>query len=168
MKRFIDYTDIFIEAPCYLGYLWMAGGFCKKYLETSKRKELLFVVFSFIGWLGLNIVNRRYPFLHIFLMLLNQILFMGLVLWLFEADKEKNFLASSMIMLVLLLAESFCGSFFSCLALFWRHTIKNIPEPFLNDLESGLIGCIGYCAAILAVYWMSKHLTSVFSGKRRK
>lgn len=45
MKQLFDDTDIFIEALCYAGYLWMADKFCKTYLETSKRNELLFVLF---------------------------------------------------------------------------------------------------------------------------
>ena len=59
MKQFLDYADIIVTAPCYLGYLCMADKFCKKYLEASKKNELLFVIFSFASWLTLNIAARE-------------------------------------------------------------------------------------------------------------
>lgn len=168
MKQLLDYADILIKAPCYMGYLWTADTFCKKYLETSKKNERLFLIFSFSGWLLLNMANRWYPVSYIILMLLNHIVFMGLVLLLFQAGREKKILAASMLMIVLTLVENFFGSLLSCLALFFRHTVKKIPEPFLSTLESGLIEGISYCLVIMAVYWISNHLMSIFYGKRRK
>lgn len=66
MKQFLDYADILIVAPCYLGYLCMADKFCKKYLKVSKKNELLFVIFSFVVWFALNIVSRWLLVPHIF------------------------------------------------------------------------------------------------------
>ena len=51
MKQLLDCTDIFIVAPFFLGYLWAADKFCKKFLGASKRREGLFLFFSFCGWL---------------------------------------------------------------------------------------------------------------------
>ncbi len=48
MSRISDYADILIMAPCYLGYLWAVDKFCKKFLSTSKARELLFVFFPFV------------------------------------------------------------------------------------------------------------------------
>lgn len=165
MKQLFDDTDIFIEALCYAGYLWTAGKFCKTYLETSKRNALLFVVFSFIGWLLINIANRWYFIPYIFLIMLNHIIFMGLVFLLFQEDKGKKFLAASILMVVITLVGNFCNSFLSCLALFFRHTGKKSSEVYLDEWEGRLISCISFCLVMLAVYWISKHLISVFCRK---
>ena len=55
MKQIAGYIDILIMAPFYFGYIWAAYKFCKKYLGTTKKKELLFLFFSIGGWLLLNI-----------------------------------------------------------------------------------------------------------------
>ncbi len=168
MKTLLDYIDILLEVPCYLVYLWMAGEFCKKYLGTSKKNELLFVFFSFCCWLFLNIVNMRYFVPHIFYDMLYNILFIGLVLLLFRAEWEKKILAASMLMTAFRLAANICVSFLSCLVLFFLHTVKKIPNPVLSDWKFGVIGVVGICLTALAVYRMSKHLTSVFRGKPGK
>ena len=131
-------------------------------------KELLFVIFSFCGWLLFNIVNRQHPIPYIFLIMLWHICFMGLLLLLFRADKEKKFLAAAMLITVLTLLGNFCSSFFTCLVLFFRHTGKKTPELFLVNWESELILWGSYVVVIAAVYRMSKHLASVFYGKPRK
>ncbi len=168
MKQILDNADILIIAPFFLGYLRAADIFCKKILGTSKRREWLFLFFSFCGWLFCNIVGRSYSVLYIFSMMLSHIFFMGLVMLLFQSDKEKRILAASMLMLAARLAADFCNSFLSCLVLFFYHIVIKIPEPFLEEWEIGLIGGVSYCFAILTIYWMSKHLASVFCGKRGK
>lgn len=165
MKQFLDCTDILAEAPCYLGYVWAADKFCKKYLGAAKNKELLFVIFSFAGWLFLNMVSRQYPVPYIFLMMPGRIFFMGLVLLLFQADRNKKILAASILMAATVLVGNFCESFLSCLALFFRHTVKNIQEPFLREWETGLIAGAGFCLAILVICGMTGHLASVFDCK---
>ncbi len=57
-------------------------------------------------------------------------------------------------------------SFLSCLELVFLHIVKKIPEPFSEEWAIGLISGIGYCFAILAVHWLSKHLEPVFCGRR--
>lgn len=91
MKQFIEYADILVAVLCYLGYLYMADKFCKKKLGASKKNELLFVIFSFVGWLTLNIVNRCFLVPHIFFVMVEHILFMGLVLLFFRESWEKKF-----------------------------------------------------------------------------
>jgi len=164
----IDYTDILIMAPCYLGYLCMADKFCKKYLRASRKNELLFVMLSFCGWLFINIVSRRYPVPQILYAMLCNILFMGLVLLLFQAGWEKKILAASMLMIIRRTVENIVESLFICLALFCKHTIKKIPEPFLSEWESNVIGYAGWCMVALALYGGSKHLIAVFHGKPEK
>ena len=71
-------------------------------------------------------------------------------------------------MLTASLAAESCASFLSCLVLLYLHIVKNIPEPFFTDLESGLLSGIGYCFAIWVIYRMSGQLEAVFCGKRKK
>jgi len=168
MKQILDYADIFMEAPCFLGYAWAADKFCKKMLGASKKNERMFIFFSFGGCLLLSIAGRKYSMPYILPVMLNHILFMGLVLLLFWAGREKKILAASMLMTFLSLAENFCVSFLSCLTLFFKHTVKKIPEPFFDEWEIGLIGCAGLCLAILCIYRMSRHLEHVFFGKPGK
>ena len=168
MKQFIDYADILAAGPCYLGYLYMGDKFCKKNLGASKKNELLFVFFSFVGWLTLNIVNRCFLVPHIFFVMVGHILFMGLVLLFFRESLEKKILAVSMLMIVMTLVSTFFASFLSCLLLFFQHTMKRVSEPFLSEWETGIISGISYCFVIFAVYWLSGHMEPVFCGKRKK
>ncbi len=168
MKQLLGCADILIGAPFILGYLWAADKFCKKFLGISKRRERLFLILSFCGWLFSCILSRLYSGLYIFTVLLKPIFFMGLVVLLFRSDREKRILAASMLMVVVRLVTDLCDSFLSCLALSFLHIVIKIPEPFLKDWENGLIGDAGYCFAILAVCWMSKHFETIFCGKRGK
>ncbi len=167
MKQLSDYTDILIMAPFYLGYLWAADKFCKKFLGVSKRREWLFLVVSFCGWLFCNFLGRLSSVLYAFCMFLNPVFFIGLVVVLFQSEREKRILAASMLVAVRLAADFF-ASFLSCLELLFLHIVKKIPEPFSKDWAIELISGIGYCFAILAVRWMSKHLETVFCCKPRK
>ncbi len=168
MKQLLDCTDILIVAPFVLGYLWAADKFCKKILGASKRRERLFLIISFCGWLFWNILGRLSFVLYSFSVLLSPIFFIGLVMLLFQSDREKRILAASMLVVAVRLVADFCASFLSCLVLFFLHIVKKIPEPVFENWENGLICGAGYCFAILAVYWMSKHLAPVFCGKPGK
>ncbi len=79
----------------------------------------------------------------------------------------KRILAASVLVAVRLAAD-FPASFLSCLELVFLHIVKKIPEPFSDEWAIGLISGIGYCFAILAVHWLSKHLEPVFCGRRGK
>ena len=165
MKQLLDYADILIAAPFDLGYLCMADKFCKRYLETSKKNELVFIVLSFSGRLILNIANRQYTGPYILYAMLCNILFMGLVFALFRSAWEKKVLAASVLMVTARLAENFCGSLLACLALFFRHTVQKIPEPFIGEWEFWLIICACYCFHTYAVYRMMGRLEPVFESK---
>ena len=168
MKLLLDYGDILIVAPFCLGYLWAADKFCKKLLGASKGREWLFLIFAFCGCLSRNFFARTYSVLYPFLALSSPIFFLGLVILLFRSDWEKRFLAASVLMAAIDLVSGFCTAFLSCLALFFLHRVKGIPEPVLADWTGGLIGGIGYCFAVLAIYRMSKRLEPVFRGKPRR
>lgn len=146
----------------------MADKFCKKKLGASKKNELLFVIFSFVGWLTLNIVNRCFLVPHIFFVMVEHILFMGLVLLFFRESWEKKILAVSMLMIVMTLVSTFSASFLSCLLLFFQHTMKRGSEPFLSEWETGIISSISYCFVIFAIYQMSGYMEPVFYGKRKR
>lgn len=168
MKQLLDYADIFIMAPCYLAYLWKADKFLKKYLETSRKNEILFVSLSLLGWLFLDVLNRRYFALHFFYLMLGNIFFVGLVVLLFRESWEKKLLAAAILMTILRLAANIAEPVLSCLILFYKHTIQKIPEPFVNEWESGVICYIDFCLMILVVHWLSGRLSSVFCGKPGK
>ena len=168
MSWISDYADILIMAPCYLGYLWAVDKFCKKFLSTSKGRELLFVFFFFCGWLLLNIAVRLYAFPYIFYVAAGSIFFIGFVLLCFKAEWEKRIFAAVISLMAVRTVAEFCVSFLSCILLFFQHTVRKIPEPLVGDLAGGMLGGVGYCSAIISVCWMSKHLENVFSGKRGK
>lgn len=168
MNQIADYEGILITAPFYFGYVWASDKFCKKYLGASPKNERWFRFLSFAGWLVLDIASIRHSVLYIFSVMLYAAFFMGLVMLLFQSDREKRFLAASMLVAVIKLVGNFCESLLSCLVLFFRHTVKEIPEPFLGEWEIGFIGCASYCFVILAVCWMSRRLEPVFCGKRGK
>lgn len=168
MKQVLDYADIILEAPCYLGYLWMGEKFCSTCLSTSKKRGQLFLLLSFCVWLCLEIGNRQYSVPYIFPAALNRIFFTGLILLLFEAETEKKILAAFLLMTGTTLVGNVCESSLVCLILFFHHTVKKIPEPFLSEWEAGLTDSVSLLLVILAVYWMSKRLASVFYGKTRK
>ena len=168
MKQFLGYADILIVSPCHLGYLCMADKFCKKSLESSKKNELLFVFFSFVGWLTLNIISSWLLVPHIFFVMVEHVLFIGLVLLLFRESWEKKILVVSVLIIVMTLMSIFFTSFLSCFVLFFQHTVKLVSEPLLSEWETGVISGISCCFVIFAVYWMSGHMEPVFCGKRKR
>lgn len=168
MKQFSDYSDILIIAPCYLGYLCVADKFCKKILESSKKNELLFVIFSFVSWLTLNIVSRWFLVPHIFSVTVEHILFVGLVLMLFRESREKKILTASVLIIVMTLVSTFFTSFLSCFVLLFQHTMRSVSEPLLSEWEIGVISGISCCFVIFAVYWLSGRMEPIFCGKRKK
>lgn len=168
MRQLADYADILIAAPFHLGYLCVADKFCKKYLGASRKNELLFVMFSFAGWLAFNAAGRWAFVPHIFFAAAEHILFMGLSLLFFTESREKKILAASMLMTAMTLVSTISVSFLSCLVLLFGHTVKMVPEPVLSAWESSVICCVSYCFVIFAVHWMSGHLELLFRGGRRK
>lgn len=161
MNQVLEYADIWIRVPGCLGYILAADRFCRKYLGAFRKREFFFVLCSFLGWLSLNTAGRWYPAASLFLIVLNRILFTGLILLFFESDREKKILASSMLMACAALAENFCISLLSCLLLFFRHHVSRISQPVLSGQEILLMEYASLAARILAVCWLSGHLLPV-------
>ncbi len=168
MKLLTDYADLLAVAPFYMGVLWAADKFCKKFLGISRGKERLFLILSFCSWLSRNILGRLSFSLYIFSVLLGPVFFIGLVMVLFGSEKEKRIFTASILMAAIRLVSEFGGSLLSCLVLFFLHTVKKIPEPLIGDWGGGLVSGAGCCFAISAIYWLSKHLEPVFCGRRGK
>lgn len=168
MSRILEYADVLIMASCYLGYLWVSDKFCKKFLGAFKSRELLFIFFSFCGWLFWEIAIRLYVIPYFLSVTVYSLFFIGLVLLCFKAEWEKRIFAAVMLLMAVMVVAGFSVSFLSCMVLFFQHTVGKIQEPFVGDLEGGMLGGVGYCSAIISVCWMSKHLETVFSGKRGK
>lgn len=168
MNRLLNYADIFIIAPCYLAYLWTADKFLKKYMETSRKNETLFVGLTLLGWLFLNVLNRQYFALHFFFLTLENIWFVGLVVLFFRESWEKKLLAAAILMTILRLAANIAEPMISCLILFYKHTIQKMPESFVNEWEAEAICYIVFLLVILAVHWLSGRLSSVFCEKPGK
>lgn len=168
MKQIVDCIDLLLAAPFYLGYLLAANQFCKRYLKASIKNELLFVLFSFSGWLCLNILNRQYSISYMLFILISNLFFIGLIYLLFQANGEKKMLASALLSASVTLIGNFCDSFFSCIALFFCYLQKRSPEVFLDQWKIAWISCFGLCVVSFAVYQMSEHLTFVFSRKSKR
>ena len=160
--------SILISTPYYLGYIWAIDQFCKKYFNISKRNEIIFFSVCFIGQLVMNVINDRYAIPYIIYTLIHHALYMGLVILLFRADVEKKVFASSILITLTALLGDFCGSFLCCIGLFFLHTVKKVPEPFLNDWETYLILYVDFIIVILAICAMSRRLVPVFYGKSRR
>lgn len=160
-------NELWFMIPCYLGYAYAAGRFCKSCLETTRRKEVLFTVLFWSGWMaGAGI--RHGPIPDIIFMILQCACLTVLVLLLFRGEIEKKMLAASMLLAVFTLVGNFCDSALSCLLLVWLHTVKKIPEPFSGERMMGVSACISTAFVILFLYGMSGRAASVFHGKSRK
>jgi len=153
---------------CYSGYIYGVDKFCKEYLEISRINEKIFVLLLFGSRVFINIVNRYCVIPDIFFILLNRLFFIGLILMLFQRNTEKKILVASILITVTTLIENFFVSFFSCLALFFLHTVKSIAAPFLTEQGTSLIVCISLVIVILVIHWMGKGLMSVFYYKTKK
>lgn len=160
--------DILMLIPCRLGYAWVIGQFCKKYLDISKRKEILFTLVCFISQLFLDVINERFRIPNIAYTLLSHTFYMGLVILLFRADIGKKILASSIFITLGTLLGNFCDSFLCFTFLFFLHTFKKTAVPFLNEPEMYLTTYITYIIVIWSIYAISKRLISVFRDKPGK
>ncbi len=152
----------------YLAYLWAAGQFCKKHLAASKKKDWLFVMLSMSVYLVLNRIATLYPDGYILVVTVNHLLFTGLVLLFFQERWEKKILAAAMLMTVMAVGVNFFEAFLSCFALFFKYTVKMVSEPFLCEWEGGGVRGVSQCLAAGSVYWLSKHVQTLFCGRRGK
>lgn len=168
MKQGFNSLFLVLEAICYLGYLWAAVIFCQKYVSVSKRNGLLFTVGAFMGRTLLAMLNQQFLVCYIVVQMLDHTVLIGLMVILFQGEKEKKLLAASMIITVQTLIMDVCGSLLSCVILIFKHTIQKIPVPLIEEWESSIIVCVGFGIAILAIGRTAAHVSSVFYHKSRK
>lgn len=162
-----------IGAFCHAAYLFAAALFCGRYLGGSAPKEAgtgshkngwLFFLLSFVVYLLIETANQSVSGPYILYCMLNQIVFAGLVLVLFPADRERKVLAASMLLAVRAMVTLFCESGLSCVLLFWRHLADKVSQPLLREWENALICCFSFAAAVCVLYWLSKRVAPIFFG----
>ena len=166
MERIWEFKWILGLLPCYLGTIWATGKFCKKYLKIAKRNEMLFWGFLLSSWLLMGAIGECRLVPYMILTLAKQIFFIVLVCVLFQGEQEKKIFVSSLLLLFGILLETFCESFLCGVVLLFMHTVKKIPEPVVGDGAGCLIACLSFLVAIGGICWMSKHFSSIFSGKK--
>lgn len=143
-------------ALCYLGYGWAADRLCKEYLEISRLRERLFVIFFLMGSVLADIINECYSIPYIILALGSHAFLAGLVMLMFRGNKAKKLLAASLLIALMTLAGSFLESFLALLTLFLMHMAKNITDPFLGEWGICLITYIRYAVIVSVICWISK------------
>lgn len=168
MKLILSMTELLVVLPYNLIYLWAADQFCKKYLEITKKKELLFAVILFSSRMLLEIVNQHHFIPYVVMAFLSHVILMGSVLALFQGDIEKKILVSSILITIRSLTADFCQSLFSCLALVWLHTAGHIAVPFLSERASVVISWASFMIVILVLHGISEQLVSVLDSKPGK
>lgn len=162
------YMEFFLEIPFLIGEAWAIDVFCKKFLEVSKEKEKLFLLFLFSGRIALYIIHIFCSDPFIIDAIFRHTLVIGLILLLFQADWEKKLLAASISITVITLVVDFCDSFLSVLVLFLLHNIKGIPVPFIEVREAYLTAYIAYAIAVFMLIWLSEPLKYVFYPRIKK
>ncbi len=166
-----------IGAFCHAVYLFAAALFCGRYLGGSDPKEpgtdsgtgshkngWLFFFLSFVVFLLMETANQIVPGPYILYCMLNQVVFAGLVLALFPAERERKVLAASMLLAVRAMVIPFCESGLSFVLLFWRHLADKDSQPLLREWENALICCFSFAAAVCVLYWLSKRVAPIFFG----
>ncbi len=166
MERIWEFKWILGLLPCYLGTIWAAGKFCKKYLKIAKGNEMLFWGFLLSSWLLMGAIGECRLVPYMILTPAKQICFIVLVCVLFQGEQEKKIFASSLLLMVNALLKAFCESLLCGAALLFMHTVRKIPEPVVGGEAGYWIACLGFLAAMGGICWMSRHFSSIFSGKK--
>lgn len=125
----------------------------------------MFFLLSFVVYLLIETANQSVPGPYILYCMLNQIVFAGLVMALFPADRERKVLAASMLLAVRAMVTLFCESGLSCVLLFWRHLADKVSQPLLREWENALICCFSFAAAVCVLYGLSKRVAPIFFGE---
>ncbi|MBD5445042.1 MAG: GHKL domain-containing protein [Lachnospiraceae bacterium] len=160
--------EILLYLPYTIGNVWAIDVFCKKFLEVSKEKEKLFLLFLFSGKMLLFVLSVFCGLPFIIHALFRHALVIGLVMLSFQTDWEKKLLAASISITVITLVVDFCDSFLSVLVLFILHNIKGIPVPIIEVREAYLTAYIASAIAVFMLIWLSKRLKYVFFPKIKK
>lgn len=166
-----DAAEMFVMALCVFGETAAAAGFCRRILGTSKIKRVLFIALLFSMTVILAMLCGRCQDINFIFRLLYHIIFIGLALFLFEADMEKKILAAAILMTVRRFVCGFFLALFSYMTLVFLHVIKKEPLPVLdaNSTCCYMMICIAYAAEIGSILLLSKRCAAVFDdGKIRK
>ncbi len=159
---------VLLSALCCLAYAIAAGRFCRRFLETSKIKEKLFVCIYFCGIMAFMAAYEYYKLPYIVYGLSEHLFLLGMTALLFRAEMEKKLLTASILITVRTLVWGFCQSFFSCIALVLLHVAKGETESMIANREEYVIICLTFATGIWVISLLPKYLKSVLDGKMRK
>lgn len=159
---------ILLSALCNLAYTIAVSRFYRQYLETSKRKEKLFICIYFGGIMTLMALYEQYGFPYIVYALSEHFFFLGMTVWLFQDKGEKKILTASLLITVRTLVWEFCQSFFFGLTLVFLHTVNGEMEPVIDIWGEYLILCFTFAIGIWVIRFLEKQLKPVLNGKIRK
>ncbi|MCM1388629.1 MAG: GHKL domain-containing protein [Bacillus sp. (in: Bacteria)] len=155
---------------CSLGEAAACEGFSRKVLKTQKEKQMLFIALLFIFKLaGTALIGSGYG-AEVIWKIAYDIIFVCLVQFFFQAQKEKKLLAAAVFMTLRQYLWKALDSFLSCLVLLFLHIVKKEAQPVFNvyALYSYLMVCIVYAAGIAVIVRLSAYLVPLFEGKMKK
>lgn len=139
---------------CWLGNIWAAGRFCRKYLEIPRGGERIWAALLLGGGVLLSALYA--VFLPDILFALGQhALLIGLTLLLFRGEIDRKMLTASILTTITTLTDNFITSLAACLLLVWKHTWYHTPVPFIETWDEKLIVFSMLIVRMLAVYWLS-------------
>ena len=159
-----------VMALCYLAEITAYAGFYRKIFGISKKKAALFIVILFplvkINWM---LYAQYYSIRFVFRILYCPI-FICLVLLLFQGDREKKILASSILLFIRRFVWDIFDSLFSFIELLFLHVIKKEaqPVPDVDAVYSYVMICIIYGIGIMIIWCVSEYCVLIFEDKIKK
>lgn len=168
MSEMTEWYRILFPIFFWLGFVWAADKFCKKFLRISKRNETLWIAILIVGEILLTMGASCVQISYLIRALISHGIVIGAVLLLFQGEAAPKTAVAIVLETAAMLAGNLCASLFSCLALVWKHRVQNVPIPFLTEGEMCLSSGVGIAAEILFLCWISEKLRSVFLDKPSK
>lgn len=142
--------------------------FLKAHLESTKAKEALFAIFFFTGFTVAGVLCERGILPVSLCRLLENGLFVGLVMLAFLGAWEKKLLVAAILMAAKKLIVNFCGSFLEALTLVIRHGILKQSAMMIELWQEYLIAVLSFLTAAAAVCFLSKKSDGLFEEKTGK
>lgn len=150
------FVFILMMIICRLGYLWAADRFCRKYLEISQSREMVWLALLLGGDILFRILQENFAALPNLLFTAGwHVIMIGLVVVLFGGETERKLLTASILTTVTTLTGIFFISLLSCLVLVWKHAWHHMPAPLIEAGEGELLVCGVQLAEMLVVYLLS-------------
>lgn len=168
MKEMTEIYIIGMLIVTFAGYALSFNKFCEKYLGKSRLKGRGFTAVFFLGLTLMWFILEKWYVPYILAAICRHALFFCLVLLMFRESIGKKIFAVSLLITTSELVKNLSCSIFSCLILFLLNRKSSEPTTVLGIVEDYGIGCISFWIAILAVNWLARRLTSVFSDKVNK